>query len=134
MNLTIDLTITALYASLLTLVFLTLSFNVIRLRKKLKVGVGDGDERMLIKAIRMHGNFSEYIPLALILLAGYELSGANTLWLHVLGATLLIGRILHAIGIRKSIGTSMPRFIGMISTFMVLLILAIENIRVFLIT
>jgi len=134
MNLSIDLTITALYASLLALVFLGLSFNIIRLRFKLKVGVGDGGEKQLIKAIRIHGNFSEYIPLALILLASYELSGANSLWLHVLGATLLTGRVLHAVGLSKSIGTSMPRFIGMISTFVVLLILAIENIRMFLIS
>ncbi len=126
------LTITALYASLLALVFLILSFNIIRLRFKLKVGVGDGGERMLTKAIRVHGNFSEYIPLALILLASYELSGANTVWLHILGATLLVGRILHAIGLSQSIGSSVPRFVGMISTFVVLLVLAIENIRLFL--
>jgi len=131
MNLSIDLTITALYASLLALLFLALSFNIIRLRFKLKVGVGDGGEKTLTKAIRAHGNFSEYIPLALILLASYELSGADALWLHILGATLFVGRILHAIGLSKSIGTSMPRFIGMISIFVVLLILAIENIRLF---
>ena len=133
MNLSIDLTITALYASLLTLVFLTLSFNIIRLRFKLKVGVGDGGERMLTKAIRVHGNFSEYIPLALVLLASYELSGANNTWLHVLGITLLVGRILHAIGLSKSIGTSIPRIAGTMSTFVVLLILAVENIRAFMI-
>ncbi len=132
MNLSIDLTVTALYASLLALVFLSLSFNVIRLRLKLKVGVGDGEERMLTKAIRMHGNFAEYTPLALILLASYELNGANTVWLHVLGAALLLGRILHPVGLHKSIGTSIPRFAGVILTFVVLLVLAIENIRLFL--
>lgn len=134
MNLPVDLTITALYASLLALVFLGLSFNIIRLRFKLKVGVGDGGERMLTKSIRVHGNFSEYIPLALILLASYELSSANTVWLHGLGATLLIGRILHAIGLSKSIGPSVLRIVGMSSTFVVLFILAIENIRVFIAT
>jgi uncharacterized membrane protein YecN with MAPEG domain len=50
---------------------------------------------------------------------------------HVLGATFFIARILHAIGLGKSIGTSMPRFWGMILTFLVLLILAILNITVF---
>lgn len=131
MNLSINLTITALYASLLTLVFLTLSFNIIRLRWKFKVGVGDGGERMLTKAIRVHGNFSEYIPIALILLACYELSGASAIWLHALGGTLLLGRVLHAIGLSKSIGTSMPRFVGTSSTFVVLVILALENLRAF---
>ena len=126
-----NLTITALYASLLALVFLTLSFNIIRLRFKLKVGVGDGGERTLTKAIRVHGNFSEYVPFALILLASYELGGADNLWLHILGSSLLLARILHAIGLSKSIGTTMPRLVGMILTFLVMLILAIENIRLF---
>lgn len=126
-----NLTITALYASLLALVFLVLSFNIIRLRFKLKVGVGDGGERTLTKAIRVHGNFSEYVPFALILLASYELGGADNLWLHILGSSLLLARILHAIGLSKSIGTTMPRLVGMILTFLVMLILAIENIRLF---
>ena len=133
MNLTTNPTITALYASLLALVFVTLSVNIIRLRLKLKIGVGDGGESMLTKAIRVHGNFSEYIPLALILLACYELSGANTIWLHVLGATLLIGRVTHAIGLSKSVGTSLPRVIGTLATFIVLLSLAAVNIRAFVV-
>ena len=129
-----NISITALYASLLALVFLGLSFNIIRLRWKYKVGVGDGGESELTKAIRVHGNFSEYIPLSLILLASYELSGAHSVWLHMLGATLLIGRILHAIGLNKTKGTSTGRFIGMNATFLVLIILAIENIRLCLLS
>jgi len=134
MNLTLSLTTTAFYTGLLTLIFLLLSFNIIRLRWRLKVGVGDGGERALTKAIRVHGNFSEYVPLALIMLASYELSGADSLWLHLLGATLLLSRVLHAIGLSKSIGTSMPRFVGMILTFSVLLTLAIANISVFVVS
>lgn len=124
--------ITAFYTSLLTFIFLFLSFNIIRLRFKHRVGLGDGGEKTLIKAIRIHANFAEYMPLALVLLASYELSGADPLLLHILGAILVLGRILHAVGLSKSIGTSMPRFISVISTFMVLLILAIANISVFI--
>ena len=133
MNLSTSLTITALYTSLLTLIFITLSINIIRLRFKLKVGLGDGGEKRLTQAIRAHGNFAEYVPLALLLLASYELSGANSVFLHVLGATLLIGRLLHVIGLSKSMGSSVQRAAGMISTFIVLIILAVENIRTFII-
>ena len=128
----VSLSITALYASLLAILLVSLSFNVIRLRLKLKVGIGDGEQQPLAAAIRIHGNFSEYIPLALILLACYELNGANSLWLHILGGLLFVGRILHAIGLNKSIGASIQRQLGMVITFLVLLILAIENIRLFL--
>ncbi len=128
----INITITAFYASLLALLFITLSFNVIRLRFKLKVGVGDGGERPLIKAIRIHGNFAEYMPLALVLLAGFELSGAEHFWVHIFGSVLFVGRVLHAIGLSKSVGTSMPRFLGTISMFIVLLMLSIANICAFI--
>lgn len=130
---TVSLSITALYASLLALLLLSLSFNVIRLRLKLKVGIGDGEHKPLAAAIRIHGNFIEYIPLALVLLGCYELNGANSLWLHILGGLLFVGRILHAIGLSKSTGTSIQRQVGSLLTFLVLLILSIENIRMFLI-
>lgn len=128
----INITITAFYASLLALLFIALSFNVIRLRFKLKVGVGDGGEQPLIKAIRIHANFAEYMPLALILLAGYELSGGDNLWLHMFGSVLFIGRVLHAIGLSQSIGTSKARFLGTVTMFSVLLLLALANICVFI--
>jgi len=127
-----SLSITGLYAGLLTLLFIGLSMNIIRLRLKNKIGIGDGGNEMLAKAVRVHGNFSEYIPLALLLLGIYELNGAGPLWLHALGATLFIGRILHAVGLTKTIGASKQRQIGMISLFIVMLILAVENIRLFI--
>jgi len=127
-----SLTITALYASLLALVFLFLSFRVIGFRKRLKVGVGDGGEKALTQAIRVHANFSEYVPLVLVLIGCYEFNGANPIVVHVLGGALLLGRVLHAVGLTKSIGVSQPRFIGMILTFLVLLISAVANIGVFI--
>ncbi|MDP7592544.1 MAG: MAPEG family protein [Litorilituus sp.] len=126
-----SLPITALYASLLALIFLFLSFRVIGFRRRLKVGVGDGGEKALIKAIRVHGNFSEYVPLTLILLGCYELSGADDLLVHLFGATLLLGRLLHAVGLTKSAGVSNPRFIGTLLTFITLLLLATVNVLVF---
>ena len=128
----VSLSITALYASLLAILLLGLSFNIIRLRFQLKVAIGDGEQKPLTAAIRIHGNFIEYIPLALILLGCYELNGADSLWLHILGGLLFVGRILHAIGLSKSIGISIQRQVGMLLTFLVLLILSIENIRLFL--
>jgi uncharacterized membrane protein YecN with MAPEG domain len=127
----INITITAFYASLLALLFIALSFNVIRLRFKLKVGLGDGGEKALTKAIRIHGNFAEYMPLALILLAGYELSGAQSSLIHIFGSVLVLGRVLHAVGISKSIGTSKARVLGTLSMFLVLLMLSVANIYVF---
>ena len=127
------LSITGLYASLLGFLYIGLAINTIRLRKKFKIGINDGGNKDLAKAIRVHGNFAEYVPIALILLASYELNGASAMMLHVLGAALVVGRVLHVIGLTKTIGLSIQRQVGMLSTFFVILVLAIENIRLFLI-
>ncbi len=120
--------ITAFYTGLLTLVFLFLSLRVIRLRFKFKVGIGDGDHKLLAKAIRVHGNFFEYVPLTILLLALFEINGGTTLWVHVFGAVLVVARLLHAIGLNQSIGTSYQRMAGTIFTFVVMLVLASVHI------
>jgi len=128
----LSLSITGLYASLLALLFITLAINIIRLRYQYKTGIGDGGHETLAKAIRVHGNFAEYIPMALLMLGIYEVNGATPAVLHALGAVLFIGRILHAVGLSKTKGVSKQRQIGMLSLFIVIIILAVENIRLFI--
>lgn len=127
-------TISGFYAGLLTLLLIFLSINVIRMRLKFKVGlgVGDGEQRPLIKAVRIQGNFIEYIPLALILMVGYEVAGGSPVLLHGSGALLIIGRVFHAMGLNKSIGASRERQIGILLTFFVMMALAVANILLFL--
>ena len=128
----VSLSITGLYASLLGLLCIGLAFNIIRLRLQFKVGSGDGGNEALEKAIRVHGNFVEYIPMALLMLGIYEINGASPFWLHTLGAVLFLGRVLHAIGLSKTSGVTKQRQIGMISLFIVYIVLAVENIRFFI--
>ena len=128
----LSLSVTGLYASLLAILFITLAINIIRLRYQYKTGIGDGGHETLEKAIRVHGNFAEYIPMALLMLGLYEINGADPSVLHVLEASLFIGRILHAVGLSKTKGVSKQRQIGMISLFIVMVILAVENIRLFI--
>lgn len=116
------LQISALYAGLLALLLLVLSVQVSRKRQSAKVGVGHGDDRILHLAIRTQGNFTEYVPLALVLIALWELNGQPPWMVHALGASLLAGRILHAIGLSRSAGASLPRLVGTILTWLVLLI------------
>ncbi len=113
------------YAGLLALVLLGLSYNVVRLRRKHQVGIGTGDVPELARGIRAHANFCEYVPLALIVLFGLALTGAAPIWaLHALGAALVIGRVLHAVGLSRSAGASAARVWGTLLTWMVLLLAA----------
>lgn len=110
------------YAAALAVMYVLLAGLVIRQRFKTRIGLGDGQQPDLVKAVRIHGNFAEYVPLLLVLLLILELQQAAMWQLHLIGALTLVGRISHAIGLSKSSGTSLPRMIGMICTFSALLI------------
>lgn len=115
--------VTPLYAGLLGLLLLVLSYLVSRQRRKHRISIGDGGVPALQAAIRVQGNFTEYVPVALILLALLELSHHSLYLLHVLGAALVIGRVLHAYGLTvKPHGASPGRLVGVLLTWLVILI------------
>ena len=120
--------ITPIYAGLLTIVFVTLSFRVIGARRGAMVPLGDGGHRLLLRRQRVHANFAEYVPLALVLMILAELQGAPRLVLHGLGLALLAGRILHAVGVGREPEPPRFRVVGMGLTFAVLLIGASFNL------
>lgn len=118
--------ITSIYASLSALLIARLSLAVIKLRRKNRVSVGDGGNEQLQLAIRTHANAVEYIPITLLLLLMLELNGAPTILIHVLGGTLLVGRILHSMGLPEK--DFKKRVLGMQITIYLLIGLAILNI------
>ena len=121
--------ITSIYASLTALLIVKLTLAVIKLRRKNRISVGDGGNEELQLAIRTHSNAVEYIPIALLLLLTLELNGAPITLIHVLGATLLIGRIMHATGLPAK--DFKKRVLGMQITIYLLLGLAVLNILFF---
>ena len=104
--------ITLIYGGLLGLLFLLLSFWVVKRRAQFKVMIGEGEAPEMLSAIRAHGSFAEYVPLTLLLMALCELAGVGALWLHLGGGLLLLGRILHAIGIQIPKAPNKPRLFG----------------------
>ena len=109
--------ITAFYAALLAILFLILSFRVIGVRRGQKVEIGDGGDKELFRRTRVHANFAEYAPLALLLLALAESLKTPSLMLHAVGLALLVGRIIHAIGLSQTPHILPLRFGGMVMTF-----------------
>lgn len=109
--------VTALYAALLAPLLILLSVRVIRLRRSERVAIGDGGDASLLRAMRVHANFSEYVPLALVLMGLAESLATAPLLLHALGATLVAGRLSHAYGVSKAKETLAFRVAGMAMTF-----------------
>jgi uncharacterized membrane protein YecN with MAPEG domain len=113
---------TAPYFTAFGLLTILHAARVIVLRVRHKVALGDGGIDELERMMRIFGNHAEYVPLGLVFLIALEFVQAPVWYLHLAGGTLLIGRILHAIGLTKARGTSAGRFIGMNLTFLSLLI------------
>ncbi|MDP6389006.1 MAG: MAPEG family protein [Alphaproteobacteria bacterium] len=115
-----SLHIVPIYAALFALVFIVLSIRTIGTRRRERVSIGDGGKPDLQRAIRVHANFAEYVPLALILLAFVELQIRADWVVHVLGAILLAARISHAYGLSTEAAHFRFRVHGMQGTFFVI--------------
>lgn len=114
------LRIVPVYAALLALMFLVLSIRVIGVRRAERVSLGVGSSALLERRIRTHGNFAEYVPFALLLLAMAELRGTGPLWLHALCIVLVVARIAHAAALAPQPQITPLRVAGMAGTLIVL--------------
>jgi uncharacterized protein len=108
--------ITSIYAGTLGLVYLFLSARIIVVRRTQKVSLGDGGNADLLKRIRIHGNFAEYAPIALVFLAVLESLAMPPVLLHSLGSLLLCGRCMHAWALSRSGNGGLLRVVGMVAT------------------
>jgi uncharacterized membrane protein YecN with MAPEG domain len=117
------LIVTPFYAALAAIFYLYLAKQVVNNRWKFKKGLGSV-EGELEQAIRAHGNFSEYVPLAFLLISFLEAQQGNFWVIHILCLALLICRFLHFLGMKKTGGPSKGRFYGTAGTFLVLAITA----------
>jgi hypothetical protein len=113
----VELAIVPYYAAVLALVFVALSVNVIKGRRERRVAIGVSGAGDLERRVRAHGNFAEYAPFALLLIAMAELRGTPPLVLHALCASLLLGRLVHAWGVSRTDEDLRVRVAGMAATF-----------------
>jgi hypothetical protein len=121
----IALPITSAVAAGLAIIMLPLTLLISMRRKSLgNVVFGDGDDKVLRRRIRAFGNFVEYAPFCLLLLALMELQGAPSTWLWAVGGLLAAGRAVHAIGM-LFVESPAPRGVGMIATYAAVLIPAV---------
>jgi uncharacterized membrane protein YecN with MAPEG domain len=108
------LIITALFAGVLSLIFIKVSFKVNQLQKLHQTSFGPGNVDELDRTIQAQANFVEYVPLCLLLMSTLEINGAPLTLVALLGCTVVLGRYLNAKGMQF--------------TFFALAILALSNI------
>lgn len=112
------------YAALFALFFFALSVRTLRLRHRLKIAVGDAGDKTMLRAVRVHSNFAEYVPFCLLLFFLVESQGAHPLLVHGLCLALLVGRLSHAFGVSQVKEDFRYRVFGMALTFTPMLVSA----------
>ena len=114
--------ITALYALPLAVLGLILWFRVTAMRARLKVSIGDAGNPALHERVRQHGNFMEWAPWMIVLLTLAEGNGTGLLWLHISGALLLAGRVIHPFGLKAGNAAHPARYVGNSASLLALLV------------
>lgn len=122
------MTVTPVYAAILALMYVALSVRVIGARRSARVALGDGGNPALLRRQRVHANFAEYVPLALILMMLAEQQQIPAAIIHALGLCLLAGRVIHAIGVSRHPELIWQRVTGMSLTFTALVAGALANL------
>lgn len=122
------LSITASYAAILALIILALGINVTVHRVKLRVSLGDGGNPVMLRMMRLHANAVEYVPLALLLMAIYEINGGWRWALHIVGLALVAGRLIQTFAMWSTDVPGPGRGIGQTLTWASIAVLALLNL------
>jgi len=125
-----QLPVTALYAGILTIFALVLSFKAGSFRGKSGVSVlfGDPPNMELVEKVRAHQNFLEYVPMIVILMAVIELNGGSATFLHAIGSLLIVVRVAHAVGLKHDNMGHPGRLIGAGGTALITLVVSVYTL------
>jgi uncharacterized membrane protein YecN with MAPEG domain len=112
--------IVPVYAAVLAFIYIVLSARVIQARWSAKVAIGTRGDVRLERKMRVHANFAEYVPFALLLATFVEMQGRPAWLIHLLCLALVAGRVVHAYGVSQEHENIRLRIAGMATTFTVL--------------
>jgi uncharacterized membrane protein YecN with MAPEG domain len=126
--------ITGLYAGLSGALLVALAFAVSMQRMRHQVPIGDGGVPAVERAVRVHGNAVEHVPMAMLLLFLVEVNGAPGAVVHGAGAAFVLARLAHATGLASSGGRTPGRFYGTLVSWLVMIGLALGLVVQYLAT
>ena len=79
----------------------------------------------IARKMRVHANFSEYVPFALLLATFIEMQGTRAWLVHLFCLALVAGRVIHAYGVSQEHENFRLRMAGMATTLTVLAVMAV---------
>jgi uncharacterized membrane protein YecN with MAPEG domain len=126
-----SLHVTMLYAGILGLLLIVLSFNLLKNWVRASASGEGHNDNDLRRAEALVSSFTDYVPLCLILLGLVESSGAPRLPMHLLGMILVAARLMHAFGSNRTKASDSLRFFGAQLTYLVLTITSFACLYVY---
>ena len=117
-----------LYVGLFLILFFVLKANVGRVRISQRIDLGDGENDMMVRAIRAQGNAVEDVPILLVGLLAIAAMGGSVWLIHGIGIALVVARLLHFAGITQMTGLAKGRLFGTVLTVLVKIVTAIACI------
>jgi uncharacterized membrane protein YecN with MAPEG domain len=115
--------ITLFYGGLLGLLLVVLSFNM--MKSWVSSGTrGTSNDTALRRAEALVDSFTDYVPLAIVLMGLAEANSTPPFALHMLGSILVIARLMHAFGSNFVKSADILRFLGAQLTYLILTILS----------
>ena len=116
--------ITALYAGIIAIYAIYLSYQAGSMRGKVGISLFHGDNMELGEKMRRHQNLTEYVPMVLILMGLLEINGASAWLLHASGIVMIVVRVAHAQGLYHHNMGHPLRTVGAAGTALLTVVLA----------
>lgn len=124
---------TALYASLLVLLYMKMTTDVIKARRSNQVSTGYGPDGVIRDIVSAHANFSSYVPIMLIMLFLLESSNHIPSYIiHILGVMCFLGRLFHYQAFSSKTMNFKKRVLGMQLTIFPMILMAIGCLYIYL--
>lgn len=116
--------VTAACAAICGLLILVLAFRVSLLRMRFNVAIGDGGHPDLNRAIRVHANTIEFVPIFVLLSLCYEIYAGGSFLLIGLVGVFVAARIAFAVGFSLA-PVHLLRRLGAGLTYLCLLLMSV---------
>jgi uncharacterized protein len=112
-----QINITIITTIILTILFIFLSVRTIMHRAKTKISLGHGEDQEMLRRVRSHANFSEYVPISLFILFLNEIMQTNFYVLVLISLCMILGRYVHIYALYSEKIKMNARVFGMAMTF-----------------
>ena len=119
------LPISSLYVPFFGLMFVVITMRVGNYRRENQLPFGEGGDKKFLALVRAQANFTESVPIAVVILVLLELAGQSASMMHGLFVALILGRTLHYLQLTGVFNAVLIRILGMLLTLGPILVASI---------